>query len=158
MVKFDRLYVSSFLSDGSHNIMSFDNKVMVFRVHKILSVWKAPFCKFGYISTDRLTHNSPYIVTVAGLEEVLPAELLAIHRYTPSWSRWMLIVIVSIPDNVPVAGLQVFVVLSNFSQENVMVIFCTLLVASHDSEVLPVSLIITELGCCVMVGGTGTNY
>ena len=94
---------------------------------------------------------------------MLPAELLAIHRYIPSWSCWMLlnlIIIVSIPDDVPVAGPQVFVVLSNFSQVNVIVTFSTLLVASHDSEVLPISLIITELGSCVIVGGTGIkrNY
>ena len=75
--------MSPFLSDGSHNI---DNKVRIFQVHKIGSVLKTRFCKFGHISIDRLTHNSPYTVTVAGLEEVLPAELLAIHRYTPSWS------------------------------------------------------------------------
>jgi len=89
---------------------------------------------------------------------VLPAELLAIHRYIPSWFCWMLlklIIIVLIPNDVPVAGPQVFLVLSNFSQVNVIVTFSILLVALHDSEVLPISLIITELGCCVMVGGTG---
>lgn len=28
-------------------IMSFDDKIMVFRVHEIEYVWKTPFCKSG---------------------------------------------------------------------------------------------------------------
>ena len=94
---------------------------------------------------------------MAGSDGVAPTESVAIHRYTPSSFCLMFTnVIVIMLADASVAGSQLFVVLSNFSQEK-FIVALVLLTASHDSEVLPISLMITELGCRVIVGRTKRN-